>query len=249
MQGIRECNKYFLEERDNTVCKGISYHDFKHIDFSQLKQYEQRFLTKYGDTDTTRRRLYSLYYGSLTNFRPSQAISMYTIANTKTILDPCAGWGGRCFGAMSYGANYIGFDTNIHLEQPYKKLIEEYNLHNKDISIYFEDSSTADFSRFTYDTVLTSPPYYKRELYRHMPAYTSPSDFHCRFLKPMLSNAYLHLQPGGHFFINLPSSFYSNIVDALSRDCDAKYEYRKTKRNNTTYTEYIYCWIKPMDSD
>jgi hypothetical protein len=152
--------------------------------------------------------------------------------------------GGRCFGAMRYKADYIGFDTNTNLKDCYDLLINEYNTYNKNIRIYYEDSSKVDYSKYVYDTVLTSPPYYKRETYNNMPHYTSPRDFNNNFLKPMLCNVYKFLQPDGYLFINLPEKYYNLLVEYIGRECDDKYEYRKTKRNTTNYIEYIYCWIK-----
>jgi tRNA G10 N-methylase Trm11 len=243
-QGLQECNKFFLVERDNTPIRGIRFSEYKHIPAVELKQYEQKYLITHGDTETIRRKLYSLYYSSISNFRPAEAIRMYEIAQSKVILDPCAGWGGRCFGAMHFKADYIGFDTNTNLKDCYNAFIKEYNVHNKNISIHFEDSSKVDYSKYTYDTVLTSPPYYKRELYNHMPNYKSPSDFNNNFLKPMICNVYKHLSPGGHMFINLPQKYYAQLTEYIGRECDNKYEYRKTRRNTTKYAEYIYCWIK-----
>lgn len=243
--GLIACNKYFMKERDNTICRGISYTTFKSIEIDKLKHCEKRYLDTYGDNETNRKRLYSLYYSSVSNFRPSEAIRLYEIAKSKVVLDPCSGWGGRCFGAMSYSADYIGFDTNINLKECYKDLIKEYNIHNKNIIINFEDSSKIDYSNYVYDTVLTSPPYYKRELYNNMPNYNTPREFKNNFLKPMICNVYKHLQPGGFLFINLPDKYYKLLIEYIGRECNAKYEYRKTKRKLCMYIEYIYCWIKP----
>ena len=247
--GLKECNALFLEERDNTPCRNYSFNIFKQIPLNQLKSYEQRYLTIYKDIESSRRKLYNLYYSSISNFRPSEAIRMYQIAQSKCILDPCAGWGGRCFGAMTFGADYIGFDTNINLKEPYNQLITTYNTHNKKIQINYEDSSLVDYSKYIYDTVLTSPPYYKREQYNHMPDYNTPTEFNNKFLKPMIQNTYKHLQPGGYFFINLPQKYYDILVEYIDRDCDDKYQYRKASRNTTKYTEFIYCWIKPINTN
>lgn len=239
--GLRECNAIFECERNRTICKGISRNTFYNIPFSSLKPYEQRYLTKYGDTNATRKRLYSLYYGSVTNFLPSQAILMYSIASSKCVLDPCSGWGGRAMGAILYGCKYVGFDTNANLVSAYETLQSQYG---GDLSFHVGDSSRSDFSQYSYDTILTSPPYYKREIYPHMPTYESPSHWNNTFLIPMIRNAFTHLQPKGHCFINVPNKIYPVLIEALGRPADFQYEYKKQCRNTTKYTEQIYHWIK-----
>jgi hypothetical protein len=92
--GLKECNKYFIKEREDTIIRGLSFTQFKLKPIGELKQYEQRYLNKYEDTEAIRKKLYSLYYSSISNFRPSNAIRLYEIAKTKVVLDPCAGWGG-----------------------------------------------------------------------------------------------------------------------------------------------------------
>lgn len=242
--GLKECNKYFMIERDNTSVRHISFNEFRIKPLNDMKDYEKRYLDTYGDNEKMRRKLYVMYYSSLTNFRPSQAIKIYTMAKSKIVLDPCAGWGGRCFGAMIYGCDYIGFDTNTNLQSCYEGLVKEYNTLNKKIELHYEDSSLVDYSKYIYDTVLTSPPYYTRETYNNMPEYKSQKDFNERFLKPMIQNSYKHLQPKGVFCVNLPHKYYENMVEFIGKECDMKVEYSKTKRNTTEYFEYIYCWIK-----
>ena len=242
MIGIRECNQFFQDERDNTMIRGITMKEF--LITNELKPYVKRYLDKYEDTEYYRRKAYALYYSSLSNFRPSEAIKLYRKANSKSVLDPCAGWGGRCYGAMEYGANYIGFDTNINLKEPYDNFITTYNKGNKKIEIHFEDSAKVDYSKYQYDTVLTSPPYYKREPYNNMPSYKSPKEFYDKFLQPMISNSYKFLSIGGYYYLNVPQKMYETVVNIIGRECDEAITYRKIKRNTTDYSEYVYLWIR-----
>ena len=40
------------------------------------------------------------------------------------VLDPCAGWGGRMLGAVSYGANYIAFEPNTTTYSNLQKIVK-----------------------------------------------------------------------------------------------------------------------------
>jgi len=241
--GLKECDVFFKPHRDRTVCRGRTREDFMVLPVDAMAPYEARYLAKYGDTIDRRSRLYDLYYGSVTNFKPSEAVRMFTLANTRCCLDPCAGWGGRAMGAILYGCKYIGFDTNMDLQGSYIAMQEVYG---GDVEVHCEDSSKADFSMYTYDTILTSPPYYTRELYPHMPAYESRKDWNETFLIPMIRNAWRHLRPGGHCFLNVPGTIYPILVEAIGRPADNQHEYRKQRRTTTPYVEQIYHWTKPV---
>lgn len=239
--GLTECHEIFAPYKAKTVCKGRTLESF--YTATDLPGYCRRLLDKYGDTPETRARVFNLYFGSCANFRPAEAMRMYALANAKTVLDPCAGWGGRLFGAMAMGLNYIGYDTNIELIPAYQQLIDRY--HTKGcVELKWMDSSKADFSLHTYDTVLTSPPYFNRERYEHMPIWRTKRQFKNEFLIPMVRNAFTNLQSGGNMFINVPDQYYPALVEAVGTECNSKHVYRKTKRNSTSYTEYIYQWHK-----
>lgn len=241
--GLKECDAFFLEHRRNTVCKGYTYNNFVadpplHIDFVKT------FLDRNGDTPETRRRCHCLYFGHVSNFRPIEAIKVLQICKSRSVLDPCAGWGGRCFAAMHLGLNYYGFDTNADLRLPYAQMIAQYSKPST-TTLTVADSASADFSQIVYDTVFTSPPYFKREEYMHMPDYANKKDWLARFLKPMMENAYKYLQPGGNLCINLPKTMYKDISTIMKRDADSTIPYVKLKRSESdTYNEYIYVWNK-----
>jgi hypothetical protein len=238
--GLKECSELFNNHRYNTKCKGITLNEF--LIKKDLPGYCQRYLDKYIDDEEHRIKLYSMYFGSCSNFRPINAINIYKLYNTKNVLDPCAGWGGRCYGAMVCNVNYIGFDTNINLKEAYDELIKRYNTTN-DIQIKFEDSSKVDYSKYTYDTVLTSPPYYKRELYENMPVYKTKKMFNKNFYIPMIRNSYKYLSPGGYYCLNVSEKMYKLCCDIFERECDDKIPLIKSSRKKQ-YNEYIYVWKK-----
>ena len=50
-------------------------------------------------------------------FPPFLAGQIYKYFDATNILDPYAGWGDRCIAAMALDINYIGIDSNTHLEK------------------------------------------------------------------------------------------------------------------------------------
>ena len=244
--GLAECDEFFKPLRAKTRCRGWTREEVYAAPIEAFREYEQRFLKKNIETRgeaSARRALNDLYFGSVANFRPAEAIKLYKHVGATSILDPCAGWGGRCFGAMELNIPYRGYDTNENLRNAYAKLITKYEK-GALTQVYFEDSSKADFSRLEYDCVLTSPPYWDRELYENMPEYKTKEEFNDNFLKPMIENAYKYLKPGGAMCFNVPAKMY-NVIKRIFRECDDKIEYSNQHRNATVkYKEYIYIWRK-----
>lgn len=245
-EGLAECDEFFKPLRAKTRCKGWTREEVYAAPIEAFRECEQRFLKKnipiQGEA-AARRSLNDLYFGSVPNFRPTEAVKLYEYVGATAVLDPCAGWGGRCFAAMKLDIPYIGFDTNDNLRKAYAGLISKYQKKALTL-VYFEDSSKADFSRFEYDCVFTSPPYWDRELYENMPAYETKQQFNENFLKPMIENSYKHLKPGGTLCLNVPQKMYDVIKD-MFRECDDKIEYVNNHRSATTkYKEYIYIWRK-----
>lgn len=242
--GLKECDEFFLQHRRNTICRGYTYNEFIENPPMHI-EYVNAFLTRNGNTPEQRRRCYCLYFGHVSNFRPIEAIKVFQYCNSRSILDPCAGWGGRCFAAMHLGLDYYAFDTNADLQTPYTQMIGKYSKPGTTTSLTIADSADADFSQIVYDTVFTSPPYFTREEYKHMPAYNNKKDWVARFLKPMMENAYQHLQVGGKFCLNVPKNIYKDCIAIMGREADTLLPYVKLKRSDDDkYNEYIYIWNK-----
>lgn len=178
-----------------------------------------------------------------------------------TILDITMGWGGRLAGAMSIpNTKYIGFDTNTDLKEPYTKMIKDMGWADR-CQLYFSDSAKADFSKFKYDMVFTSPPYFIKsgsasyEAYPNMPKYDSYDDWAERFFNPVMTNAYTHLEKGGTFCINTNSTDFELLkklfgkpvkkINIRNRASVRNPRERAEKGNKIiTSTEFIYIWVK-----
>lgn len=241
--GLYFLDYYFFQERLQTRSKrGISY-----IEFLQIEKpgYVKRYLEKYGESDMTLYRVFQLYYGSINQFKPYDAKWIYDKYQPRTVLDPSMGWGGRCFACVMKGIQYIGIDTNKELQEPYEQMLLRLD---KQATLIFQDSAIVDYSQYDYDCVFTSLPYYKKEVYSHMPEYVSYKDWVNRFLEPVIRNSYDNMKPG-HFILNIPNKIYQSIVEIIGEATEIlPYYYKTVKRiKQADYTENIYVWKKIMD--
>lgn len=83
------------------------------------------------------------------------------------VLDPCAGWGGRLLGAVSYGANYIAFEPNTTTYKNLQDIVNFLGISNQVTLICDDARNMAKYNLPKVDLVLTSPPYFDLEVYTH----------------------------------------------------------------------------------
>ena len=261
--GNAAMDHYFFGHRLAAKTKrAISYYDWIKTDWkrneAELRLY--KFNLAQGKTpEKARYGVFRLYYGAIHGFKPLVAKWMYcTYKPIRSILDFSAGWGGRCLGAMAFGVPYIGIDTNKDLRPVYERMAKELDAPNQAVTMRFQDAATVDYSKFKYDMVLTSPPYFKTvkpvEGYAHMPHYADRADFNARFLFPVIRNTYANLARGGTYALNIPADMYDEIKAAgvLPPRLFAKHRLflqpRFAKGNpkhpDVKYEEYIYVWKK-----
>jgi hypothetical protein len=133
------------------------------------------------------------------------------------LLDPCAGWSDRLIGALasdSMISHYVAFDPNTALDNGQKRAVEVFpsSVKVKHILKCFEDMEKSDFTPyqdFLFDLVITSPPFFLKELYssdlsqssaRYSNADQTPeknlSSWIEGFLKPILVKSWGLLKPG-----------------------------------------------------
>ncbi len=261
--GLETLDRYFLDLRLKTKTRlGISFYDAmkdikikKHLT-EKVEQIYSKKISEYSKEDLIKHQYYvfRLYYGTVTQFRPAQALKVYCELNPKVgILDFSCGWGGRCLASMSLNIPYVGIDANTGLKKAYNKMIKDINP-NANVQLYFQPSETVDFSKFEYDLIFTSPPYLLLEKYEKMPNYQSSNDFNERFFKPVVLNSWKYLKQGGHLALNMPEEMFEYIREYLpsikrkmkmpisNRHPDVKKGMSQVKR--TEKFEYIYIWQK-----
>jgi DNA modification methylase len=181
---------------------------------------------------------------------------LYCTLNAKLgILDFSAGWGGRCLAAMSLGIPYIGVDSNTKMKSAYSNMIKTYDP-KADVKMLFQPSETVDFSKFQYDLIFTSPPYFKLEEYEKMPDYTSKQDFLDRFFIPVVLAAWAGLKTKGHMALNMPAEMYdavksflpplktSYVLPLINRHPAAAARRATLNSRSKGHKELIYVWQK-----
>jgi tRNA1(Val) A37 N6-methylase TrmN6 len=192
------------------------------------------------------KEVYNICISAINIFRPLMAMEIYAKYQPTTVLDFCAGWGGRLVGACALNIKeYIGIEINKHLEEPYTKLSsflkdEERKVDTK-IRMYFEDATKFDFSKIEYDMVLTSPPYYSLEKYPNNEVYKSKKEMNAQFYEPLIKNSYKYLKQGGHFCLNINKEIYDDVCIPILGPATTIMPFKKSKRQNE-YSECIYIW-------
>lgn len=165
-------------------------------------------------------RLYGVirfYYGIASQFRPSTAKYLYLKFGATNILDPCAGWGDRCLGALatSQVKSYIGIDTNLGLKQPYQKMINSLNSYNKKIKMIWKPAESINYNNLHYNFVFTSIMYYNVEKYPHMPEYSNYEVWKNQFLEIMIIKIWKYLPANRFFCINAKNIKGYNIINDI----------------------------------
>ena len=261
--GLVALDHYFLKYRIKAKTKrGISFYEAikdPAIDRYLAEKVDQLKAAKRKNTADQVLRLkydvFQLYYGTINQFRPTEAVKLYCALKPRLgILDFSAGWGGRCLAAAALGIPYVGIDANTNLEQPYKAMLRDL-APDADVTMIFKPSETVDFSRFKYDLVFTSPPYFMIEGYEKMPAYAGKEAFLNIFFRPVVEKAWASLAVGGHLALNMPVEMYEAVrscLPPLARQIELALAGRHAtnaaagKRLGTSepYREYTYVWKK-----
>lgn len=197
---------------------------------------------------------------SVNQFKPYVAKWLYNHFKSKSVVDFSAGWGGRMVGAMSLDIDYVGIDTNKALEEPYKKIMKNYQPYTKSTTtILFQKAESVDFSKYDYDMVLTSPPYItpsgkQTEEYQNMPQYNT-AEFYNVFLIPTILRCWNNLKDGGYFCLNTSTNNYEELVRLVMPTASGKIIYPVRERaggkarvesgkSAEKYKEFIYYWYK-----
>ena len=265
--GLRMLDYFFLHHRIKArTRRHISFFEamqdpemVDHLD-TLVQRYKKRAPSSYEHDDLQKARysVFQLYYGTINQFRPVNAQWIYRLFEAKGVLDFSAGWGGRCLAAMSMGIPYVGVDANRNLEPAYRAMIRA-AAPTARTTMLFQPSETVDFSKFEYDLIFTSPPYFMIEEYERMPQYGSKEGFLTKFFLPVVKAAWQHLARGGHMVLNMPEEMKEALVAAkflprMSRKLAMPLANRHPTNaaqgaelgtTNTARQEWIYVWRKP----
>ena len=151
-------------------------------DDEYLKETISRQLTIYGKNNKKKQSvqrvvnelLHTQGYRRPSNFPPLLAASVYQsmgLGKGCSVIDVCAGYGGRMFGAWLLEIDYVGIDANAELVgelNSFAKFLNEVE-QRCNIEIYHgatEDASTRELVLGRqFDGCFTSPPYFDLEVY------------------------------------------------------------------------------------
>ena len=181
----------------------------------------------------------NMRYGAINQFRPNIARFIINMFNPRTVMDSCAGWGGRCLGAMSLDKNYIGIDTNVELMYDYSDMVKMYPS-DSSVTIINKDALNINYEEHIYDLFFTSPPYSNKEKYLGMPIYP---DFIKDWLLPLVKKTYAGLQPRGNYCLNIPHDHFLAVQEVLGSPTNIIH-IKKNYRPNCNNHEKIYHWYK-----
>lgn len=137
-----------------------------------------------------------------TMYRPQMMKLACIKYKPEIVLDPCAGWGGRMLGAVSYGAHYIAFEPNTTTYNNLMKIVNFLGIQNKVTLICDDALNMKKYNLPKVDLVLTSPPYFDLEVYTHEPTQSitnTPTyqDWADNFLREIIKLGIEHLNING----------------------------------------------------
>jgi len=209
---------YTLQARINTLCKGITIHDYDKV---KDKGYVERYMQKYNNWQ----KCFEIYFGSCKPFRIEHSIMVYEKFKPKSVFDPCCGWGGRAIAASMLSIPYVGMDTNPELIKPYELICKDW-----DVTFKFGDCLKAEWFG---DMIFTSPPYFNREVYVGSSVLSKKewSEWYRAFA--------LKCKKFPIICLNVPAKVYSILVSVLG-ECSEKILLPIRKRLG--YEEFIYIW-------
>jgi hypothetical protein len=229
-----------VRKSNKKLSKFEAWNDSEHRD--KIKKFAYRISKSGAYNKSDLRSALSFMYGSVNQFKPSNAVAIYNRFKPKRILDFSAGWGGRCLGAMALDIDYIGIDSNTKLKVPYRKMVELYPSNSK-VRMIFQRSETVDFSKLGYyDMIFTSPPYEMLEKYNEMKDYGDK--FYDEFFIPVINGSYKYLASGGILALNMPDEMYEVMKTLTDRKINKiKMPIQNRFSDGTKKFEWIY-WLK-----
>ena len=168
----------------------------------------------YNITEAMMRKTFKVSGGAQTvsNFRPSVARWIYDkYGGEGYVFDPCMGFGGRLFGAISSPRvkHYEGCDPNTKTFNGLSEMTKNLQGTTKVVlnNIGVEEYEPKD----KFDLIFTSPPYFDTEKYSEeetqsyikFPTYEKWLN---GFLRKLVSNGIDSLKKGGYFIINIANT-------------------------------------------
>ncbi len=160
------------------------------------------------------------------NFRISILLALLKSFKPKSWLDISCGWGDRLLSALLYGIDtYVSADPNRDLYPCYQEMIDTFGTatQKKNFYIYHGGFEQLDLKNQMFDIVLSSPPFFKMELYstyenNSVTKYSEQDAWIKHFLIPSLEKCCIHLKEGGYMILYLYGiDWFDGIMQFLTK--------------------------------
>lgn len=154
----------------------------------------------------------------------TNAKALYKFFNSRRVLDPSAGWGDRLLGAAAAGVEtYHGVDPNTDMAKAYQEMLDFVKRPNYQVDI--EDFLEAKINQ-TYDTILTSPPFFDLEIYsddekQSIQNRETPEKWTNEFLIPYVNKAWSYLESGGHMILYIVDIRGSDYITPIMEELES----------------------------
>jgi len=149
--------------------------------------------------------------GSVTKYRAITSKALIQYFNSKRVLDPCTGWGGRMLGCLAAANDtyYLGCEPDKNTAMGLANILADEAIPATDRSRALILNKTAEIALVNdiakqelFDMVLTSPPYFNLEMYtdetnQSTTSYTKWEDWVEKWLKPVIIDCLGRLKPEG----------------------------------------------------
>lgn len=175
------------------------------------------------------------------NFRPGLLRGIVRAVGAQSVLDISAGWGDRLIGAIAAGVRYVGVDPNPGVHEGYQQIIKRFTAGDDaqaDVSSKYtliqSPFETAELPDETFDLVMTSPPYFKLEIYTDAPGqstatHSTEDAWFDGFLMTSIKKAWSRINPGGYLVMVINNTrgepdYVLRMRDAVSLLDSAEYQ-------------------------
>ncbi|MBU1767792.1 MAG: site-specific DNA-methyltransferase, partial [Candidatus Omnitrophica bacterium] len=203
------------------------------------------------------------------NFRPSAAKALVDryCRPGGVVFDPCAGYGGRLLGTLmsSAKATYVACEPLVESYKALGRLTEWISSYVSGVEyrvkLINQPAEEAQFPEDA-DVVLTSPPYWKREVYgdentQSAVRYSTYEQWLTEFWLTTLKKAILALRPSGWLLLNVDNFSLNKRDYLLIQDTIkivqslglGKYETLKYDMSGEGQGEVVLCWAKHVSAE
>ena len=206
------------------------------------------------------------------NFRPSAAKALVDryCRPGGVVWDPCAGYGGRLLGTLLSKAQprYVACEPQAETFARLHQLRDWLDIYVPGAAqrTALHEVPAEEFDPPQVDMVMTSPPYWKKEIYGEAPTqsgvrYSTYTAWLDGFWKPVIERAVRVLKPGGWLVLNVDDFLIGRqpyplvedtrrlVLGAGLKGDPEVYQYAMPFGTDQANSEVVLCWAKSGDAE